>query len=284
MSHGVTAGVLAVVLDDVPNGVLAGLPGMPDVSGQVLGLLLLAALVAGWVDAVVGGGGLVQLPALLLALPGATPVQVLATNKLSGVWGTSIAAITYARKLPRRPRATGVLVLSAGAGAALGAALATLVPPGVFTPLVLGLVVVIGVVTVARPKLGLRERPRARTVSFGVLLAGIGVGVGVWDGVFGPGTGTLFVFALVGLAGYEFLTATGLARIANAVTNLAALAVFSVQGAPLWTLGLMMGVLNLLGGWLGARTAIARGSGFVRVVFLVVVGGLAARLAWDLLG
>jgi uncharacterized membrane protein YfcA len=262
-------------------GVLAGLPGMPDVTWQVLALLLLAALVAGWVDAVVGGGGLVQLPALLLALPSATPVQVLATNKLSGVWGTTAAAITYARRLPRRPRAVGVLTAAAAAGSALGAGLAAFVPSDVFTPLVLVLVLVIGVITVARPQLGLVERHRVRSVRFAVLLAGIGLGVGLWDGIFGPGTGTLFVFALVGLAGYQFLDATGLARIANAVTNLAALAVFTVQGAPLWTLGLLMGAANLAGGWLGARTAIARGSRFVRVVFLVVVGLLAARLAWD---
>lgn len=265
------------------TGVLTDLPGMPDITWQVLLLLLLAALVAGWVDAVVGGGGLVQLPALLLALPGASPVQVLATNKLSGVWGTSIAAITYARRLPRRPRAVGVLTASAAAGAALGAALAALVPAEVFTPLVLVLVVVIGLVTVLRPSLGLVERHRRRGLPFALLLAGIGVGVGVWDGIFGPGTGTLFVFALVGLAGYQFLDATGLARIANAVTNLAALAVFAVQGAPLWTLGLLMGVTNLIGGWVGARTAIRRGSVFVRAVFLVVVAALAARLAWDLL-
>jgi uncharacterized membrane protein YfcA len=263
-------------------GVLAGLPGMPDITWQVLALLLLAALVAGWVDAVVGGGGLIQLPALLLGVPGATPVQVLATNKLSGVWGTTIAAITYARRLPRRPRAIGVLTASAAAGSALGAALASLVPPGLFTPLVLVLVVAIGTVTILKPQMGLVEQHRVRGVSFAALLAGIGLGVGVWDGIFGPGTGTLFVFALVGLAGYQFLDATGLARIANAVTNLAALAVFTLQGAPLWTLGLLMGAANLVGGWVGARTAIARGSAFVRIVFLVVVGGLALRLAWEL--
>ncbi|MFC5380343.1 TSUP family transporter [Aquipuribacter nitratireducens] len=262
-------------------GVLAGWPGMPDVGWQAVALLVLAALVAGWVDAVVGGGGLVQLPALLLALPGATPVQVLATNKLSGVWGTTAAAVTYARRLPRRPRAVGVLTAAAAVGSGLGAALAALVPPGLFTPLVLVLVVVIGVVTVARPRLGLVERHRVRSMSFAALLAGIGIGVGVWDGIFGPGTGTLFVFALVGLAGYQFLDATGLARIANAVTNLAALVVFTLQGAPLWTLGVLMGAANLAGGWLGAHTAIARGSAFVRAVFLVVVGLLAARLAWD---
>lgn len=259
------------------------LPGTPDLSWQVLGLLVLAALVAGWIDAVVGGGGLVQLPALLLALPTATPVQVLATNKLSGIWGTSIAAVTYARKLPRRPRAAAVLTATAAAGSGLGAALAALVPPGLFTPLVLVLVVVIGLVTVFRPGLGLVERRRYTGAHHAALLAGIGVGIGLWDGIFGPGTGTLFVFALVGLAGYAFLDATGLARIANAVTNLAALVVFSLQGAPLWGLGLLMGMANLLGGWLGARTAIARGSAFVRVVFLVVVGGLALRLAYDVL-
>ena len=196
---------------------------MPDVPWQVLALLLLAALVAGWVDAVVGGGGLVQLPALLLALPGATPVQVLATNKLSGVWGTSIAAVTYARKLPRRPRATGVLVLSAGAGSALGAALAALVPPGLFTPLVLVLVVVIGVVTVAKPQMGLLERHRVRNVSFGALLgrdrdreSASGTASSARDRdavrVRAGGPGRLPV-----------PPRDGLARIANAVTNLAAL-------------------------------------------------------------
>ena len=163
---------------------------MPDVSWQALALLLLAALVAGWVDAVVGGGGLVQLPALLLALPGATPVQVLATNKLSGVWGTSIAAVTYARKLPRRPRATGVLVLSAGAGSALGAALAALVPPGLFTPLVLVLVVVIGVVTVAKPQMGLRRAaPGARRVVRGAARRHRGRASGSGTASSGPGPG-----------------------------------------------------------------------------------------------
>lgn len=256
---------------------------LPDVSLQVLGLLLVAAFVAGWVDAVVGGGGLIQLPALLLGLPGVAPVTVLATNKLSSVWGTGIAAVTYARKLQRRPRAALVLTVFAGAGSALGAVLAGYVPREVFTPLVLVLVLVIGLVTVFRPALGLVEKRRWAGYRHAWALAGIGVAVGVWDGVFGPGTGTLFVFALVGIAGYVFLDATGLAKIANAVTNLAALVVFAVQGAPLWSLGLMMGAANLAGGWLGAHTAVSRGSTFVRGVFLVVIVALSLRLAWDLI-
>lgn len=256
---------------------------LPDVGLQVLGLLLVAAFVAGWVDAVVGGGGLIQLPALLLGLPGASPVTVLATNKLSSVWGTGVAAITYARRLERRPRAALVLTVFAGVGSAIGAVLAGYVPPGVFTPLVLVLVVVIGLVTVFRPALGLVEKRRWVGLRHAWALAAIGVVVGLWDGVFGPGTGTLFVFALVGLAGYAFLDSTGLAKIANFVTNLAALAVFAAQGAPMWTLGLLMGAANLAGGWLGAHTAISRGSSFVRAVFLVVVVGLALRLAWDLM-
>lgn len=256
---------------------------LPDVSLQVLGLLLVAAFVAGWVDAVVGGGGLIQLPALLLGLPGVSPVTVLATNKLSSIWGTTAAAITYSRKLQRRPRAALVLTLFAALGSALGAVLAGFVPRDVFTPLVLVLIVVIGLVTVFRPALGVIEKRRWVGYRHAWALAAIGVAVGVWDGIFGPGTGTLFVFALVGIAGYVFLDATGLAKIANAVTNLAALVVFTLQGAPLWTLGLMLGAANLAGGWLGAHTAITRGSAFVRGVFLVVITGLVLRLAWDLI-
>ena len=233
---------------------------------------MLAAFVAGWVDAVVGGGGLVQLPALLIGLPpGTPPAAILGTNKVSSMWGTATSSITYARRVRPDWRTVLPLVVSAAAGSALGAQLAKLLPKDAFTPIVLVALVAVGVYTWRRPQLGAHY---GRT-------AVIGLVVGAYDGFLGPGTGSFFVIALVGVLGYGFLEASAKAKIANLVTNLAALAVFAAHGTVLWGLGLMMGAANLLGGYLGARTAIARGSAFVRKVFLVVVGALALKLAYD---
>jgi uncharacterized membrane protein YfcA len=246
-----------------------------------LALLVLAALVAGWVDAVVGGGGLVQIPALLVLVPGATPVQVLATNKLAGIFGTLTSSITYARRV--RPSMRTVLPMAglALAGSAGGALCAGLLPAAVFRPLVLIGVVGVAVYVLRRPDLGhvtaLRLPPRQHLAA----AAGIGIGIGFYDGIFGPGTGAFLVFLFVSLLGYAFLQASAKARIVNLATNLGALLVFIPQGAPLWRLGLLMGAANVAGGWVGAHTAIRRGSRFVRVVFLVVVGGLVLRLGVD---
>jgi len=246
-----------------------------------LALLVLAALVAGWVDAVVGGGGLVQIPALLLLVPGATPVQVLATNKIASFCGTLTSSATYVRRVRPPLRTTLPMAALALAGAAAGALCAGLLSPAVFRPLVLAGVVGVGIYVLRRPDLGnvtaLRLTPRRHLAA----AAAIGVGLGFYDGVFGPGTGSFLVFALVGVLGYAFLEASAQARVVNVATNLGAILVFAPQGAPLWGPGLCMGAAAVVGGYVGARTAIARGSRFVRVVFLVVVGGLALRLGYD---
>jgi uncharacterized membrane protein YfcA len=255
------------------------LPGGASV--PTVALLVLAALVAGWVDAVVGGGGLVQLPALLVGLPAASPAQVLATNKLSSVAGTATAANTYGRRV-RPDLATAVpMALTALAGAAAGAACATLLPQRVFRPLVLVLIVGVGIYTWRRPDLGRVHAPHPDPRRHRVVAVAAGVGIGFYDGIFGPGTGSFLVFALVGLLGYGFLQASALAKITNLATNVGALLVFIPHGAPMWRLGLLMATANVAGGWTGARTATTRGSGFVRAVFLLVVSVLVVRLAWD---
>ncbi|WP_088317332.1 TSUP family transporter [Kineosporia sp. R_H_3] len=245
--------------------------------------LPVAALAAGWVDAVVGGGGLIQLPALLIGLPGASPAQILATNKLASICGTTTSSITYARRI--RPSLRTVLPLAgaAFAGSAAGAACASLLPAGVFRPLVLVLLVAAGLYTWRRPDLGAVTALRHSGHRHTLAAAGVGVGLGFYDGIFGPGTGAFLVLALVAVLGYAFLEASGTAKIANVATNLGALVVFVPQGAPLWRTGLLMGAANVLGGYLGARTAVARGSRFVRGVLLVVVAALVVRLGWDVL-
>ena len=241
------------------------------------------AFVAGWIDAVVGGGGLIQLPALLIGLPAGTPpAAILGTNKLSSVWGTATSALTYARRVPLDWRTVLPLVAGAALGSATGAQLAKLLPKDAFTPVVLAALVGVGLYTWRRPELGLVTAMRHAGGAHYGRTAVIGVVVGAYDGFLGPGTGSFFVIALVGVLGYGFLEASAKAKLANVVTNLAALVVFAVHGTVLWGLGLSMGAANLLGGYLGARTAIARGNAFVRRVFLVVVAGLALKLAYDI--
>jgi uncharacterized membrane protein YfcA len=251
---------------------------------EVLLWLALAGLAAGFIDAVVGGGGLVQLPALLLGFPGASPVQVLATNKLASICGTTVSSATYYRRVRPDPRTFLPLMALAFVGSFLGALVATQIPKEAFDPIVLVVLVVVGAYVLFTPQLG--ERTTLRFAGHRHLAAAMatGLAVGFYDGALGPGTGSFFVFTLVGLLGYSFLEASAKARLANWTTNLAALVVFVPAGAVMWKAGLVMGVCNLLGGYLGARTAISRGSRFVRVFFIVVVSAFVVRIGGDVLG
>ena len=257
---------------------------MNDPSSTTLVLMGLAAVCAGWVDAVVGGGGLIQLPALLLGFPQAAPIQILATNKLSSICGTSVSAVTYYRRVRPDPKTAIPLALLAFGGSLIGALLASRIPKAAFNPLILVVLIGVGTYTLLKPRLG-RETD-LRFSGHRHLLAGTGVGflVGMYDGALGPGTGSFLVFALVGLLGYAFLQASALAKIANFATNLAALAIFIPQGAVMWKVGLLMGLGNLIGGYLGARTAVAKGAGFVRIVFVIVVGAFIVKIGLDLIG
>jgi hypothetical protein len=257
------------------------------VAPGVLAFLVVAAGLAGWVDAVSGGGGLVQLPALLVGLPGAAPATVLGTNKLSSIIGTSAAAITYRRAAVTDIATALPMALAAFVGSACGAVIATHLPGTFFRPLALVLLVVVGGWTLLRPALGedqdLRGHGTDAHARHRVAAVTMGATIGLYDGVFGPGTGTFLVFGLVALLGYSFLNASAIAKIVNVSTNLAALIVFAASGHILWVLGLTMGVANLAGGVIGARTAVRKGSGFVRVVFLVVVAALLVKIAYDVL-
>jgi uncharacterized membrane protein YfcA len=227
---------------------------------------------------------LVQLPALLLGLPGASPVQVLATNKLSSICGTTVSSVTYYRRV--RPHAGTFipLMVFAFVGSMAGALLASHIPAEAFEPIVLVALVAVGGYVLFKPELGeqtvLRFSGHRHTLA--AMLAGLVIGA--YDGLLGPGTGSFFVITLVGLLGYAFLEASAKARMANWATNLAALCVFIPQGAVVWGIGLVMGLCNLLGGYLGARVAVARGTGFVRVFFIVVVGAFIVRIGGSVLG
>jgi len=247
-------------------------------------LLGLAGLSAGFVDAVVGGGGLIQLPALLLGLPSAAPVTVLATNKLSSICGTTVSSTTYYRRVGPDPRTFGPLMICAFVGSLIGAVIAGHISAAAFDPIVLVVLIVVGGYVLFRPDLGETTALRYAGHRHVAVAMATGLVIGCYDGALGPGTGSFFVITLVALLGYSFLEASAKARLANWATNLAALCIFVPQGAVLWRVGLVMGACNLLGGYLGARTAVSRGTRFVRIFFIVVVSGFIIRIGGDVLG
>ncbi|WP_423924346.1 sulfite exporter TauE/SafE family protein [Frigoribacterium sp. 2-23] len=242
--------------------------------------MLLAALAAGWIDAVVGGGGLLQLPALLL-VPGITPVEALATNKLASLFGTTTSAVTWYRRTHPDLRTALPMAAIAFVGSFGGANLAGLLPASVFKPVIVVALIGVGIVTVARPALGDDLSLRHQGRRHHLIAGGLGLVIGFYDGLIGPGTGTFLIIALITALGYDFLLASAKAKIVNVATNLGALAFFVPQGHVLWALALGMGLANMTGGYLGSRMAVARGNRFIRVAFLVVVGALILKVGSD---
>ncbi len=252
----------------------------PDGSGTALLLLLLAAATAGWVDAVVGGGGLVQLPVLLL-VGGLHPLQALATNKLASVAGTTTSALTYLRRTRTDLRTAGPMAVVALLMSTLGASVAANLPTAAIKPAIVVALVGVAALIAFRPSLGELARPRREAAAHYLPAVALAVAVGFYDGVLGPGTGTFLVIGLITVVGYDFLHASATAKVVNAATNLGALLFFLPSGAVLVGLGVLMGAANVAGAYLGARMAIAKGNRFIRVVFLVVAALLIARLSVD---
>ncbi len=245
-------------------------------------VVLVASAAAGWVDAVVGGGGLLLLPALLIAAPGLALPTILGTNKLAAISGTATAALTYARRTTIDwavvAPAAACAVLAAGAGALL----AGRIPATAYRPVVLGVLVAVALFVSFRPAVGLTVEPEKRTrnrVVLAVVLAG-GL-IATYDGLIGPGTGTFLVLTFTTVIGADFVHGSAMAKIVNTGTNLGALLVFAATGNVNWWLGIAMAGCNIVGAVLGARMALRRGSGFVRIVLLVVVLALIAKLALD---
>lgn len=246
-------------------------------------LLLAAALFAGFVDAVAGGGGLIQVPALLMALPAELPATVFGTNKLASIFGTGNAALRYARRIAMPWR----IALPAAAVAFLfsfaGAAAVAWLPKAVVRPLVLGLLILVMVYTVVRPDFGALSGPRLEAGVERRRALLVGAVSGFYDGFFGPGAGSFLIFAFVRFFGLDFLHASSAAKVVNFATNAAALAYFVPSGHVLWITGLAMAVMNVAGAQFGARLALSRGSGFIRGVFIAAACLLIARLGYDTL-
>lgn len=244
-------------------------------------LVTLASLLAGFVDAIVGGGGLVLLPALFAVFPAAPPATLLGVNKGSSVWGTAAATWTYTRRVQLRWRALGVGAALALLGSLAGAWVATAVSPDMLRRLLPLVLLAVFLYTLWRKDLGQQHAPRMTGWTEVAALATLGLLIGFYDGFFGPGTGSFFVFLLVRWLGYDFLHASASAKLLNTASNLAALSLFAWTGHVWWHLVAVMAVANVVGSMLGTRLALKRGTGFVRVFFMWVVGALLLKTGWS---
>ena len=237
-----------------------------------------ASLLAGFVDAIVGGGGLILVPALFAAYPAAPPATLFGTNKGAAVWGTAWAGAQYARRVRLPWQALLPAVGAALAGAFAGAWSVTQLPGDALRralPLVL---LALLVYTLARKDLGREHAPRFDGRAEAARAALIGAGIGFYDGFFGPGTGSFFVFLLVRWLGYDFLHASASAKLLNTATNLSALSLFAWAGHVWWPVALTMAVANVAGSLLGTRLALRHGAGFVRGAFILVVTFISLAL------
>jgi uncharacterized protein len=240
-----------------------------------------AAALAGFVDAIVGGGGLVLVPALFAVYPQAVPATLLGTNKGGAVWGTAWATWQFAQRVQLRWASLLPAVATALAGSFAGAWGVTQISAGGLKralPFVLGAVLIY---TLLRKELGRHHRPRFDGAREAALASVIGAVIGFYDGFFGPGTGSFFVFLFVRALGYDFLHASASAKLLNTATNAAALVLFAWKGHVWWHLALVIAGANIVGSLAGTRLALKHGAGFVRGVFIVVVALLIAKTAYD---
>ena len=245
-------------------------------------LLGLAMFSAGFVDAIAGGGGLIQTPAMLLSFPDRNPVSVVATSKTAAFFGTTTAALKYRKSIKTDPKLLWAMVVPAFFGASLGALLASHISPGIFKVAIFYMMIAIFFYTLLKPDLGKvhveKHSPR-KLLIIGSIAATL---IGFYDGLIGPGTGTMLMIALVAIMGFAFVGASAIAKVVNATTNLASIIVVGFRIGIMWKLGLLLGVANLLGGYAGSHLAIQKGSQFIRIFYLIVTGLLILRLGYSL--
>ena len=249
---------------------------------EVIITLIFIAFFAGAIDAAVGGGGLIQIPALMGALPHTSTATIFGTNKLASICGTASAAFSYLRQVKLEWKLLAVVAITACMSSFGGAACVSMIPQEVLKPFVLFMLIVIAIYTLIKKQFGQHHVQQQLTTKM-LILAGIGgLTIGFYDGIFGPGTGSFFIFFFIKYLKFDFLHASALSKIGNFMTNFAALSFFVPTGHILLSLGLMMAVANVCGSLVGVKMALKYGSGFIRILFLILVSILICRLAYQM--
>lgn len=245
-------------------------------------IVVAAAALAGWVDAVIGGGGLILIP-VLMAGTSMPPAAILATNKLAAVSGTASAAVTLVRRVGV-PRHTWAYALIAGALSAAGALAASLIDASLLRPTILVLLIAVGVFVAVKPEFGTSEADLPPQLTRGRVLtaAGLVAVIGFYDGTFGPGTGMFLIMGFTALFAQNFVRSAAIAKVVNTATNVGALVVFISAGLVDWPLALALAAANVAGAQIGARTVLGGGAKLVRYALLTLVVVLSTYLAFQL--
>jgi uncharacterized membrane protein YfcA len=244
-------------------------------------LLCLAAFAAGFIDAIVGGGGLIQTPIGLILLPSLPVAVVIGTLKIPAFSGTSFAAFQYLKKVEMNWKLLAIMMILAVPSAFVGSTLLTYVSNDFMKPLLLVVLSLLVVYTYAQKNFGqqiVKSHSNTTQILYGILISFI---VGFYDGFIGPGTGSFLVLAFIALLGFDFLQASANAKLVNLATNFGSICLFLLKGKILWTIAIPMAFSNAFGGWLGAKLAINKGNKFIRIFFLVVVIGTLIRFGAD---
>ncbi|MGL4608909.1 MAG: sulfite exporter TauE/SafE family protein [Trueperaceae bacterium] len=239
------------------------------------------AFLAGFIDSIVGGGGLILLPALLILRPDLDPTMILGTNKGIAVWGTLTATLQYSRSVGIPWRIMLPAALSGFIFSALGAFVVTKVDNSFLRPFIIVLLIAVAIYTFFKKDFGNLHAPTVNMRNQQLVALGAGAAVGFYDGFFGPGTGSFLIFIFIGLIGFGFLAASASSKLINFATNVSATLFFAFTGHIAYTLVLPLALCMILGSILGSRVAVVRGSSFVRVLFLCVVTGVILRLSYD---
>lgn len=244
-------------------------------------LLCLAAFLAGFVDAIVGGGGLIQTPVALILLPNLAVASIIGSLKIPSFSGTALAANQYLKKVKMNWKLLSVMAVVAFVSAFLGSNLLTKVNNDFMKPILLVVLTLIAIYTFIKKDFG-THTVKNLTEKKQLLLAIIfSVIIGFYDGFIGPGTGSFFVLAFVTVLGFDFLHASANAKMVNLATNFGSICLFIIKGKIIWAIAIPMAICNAFGGWVGAKLAIRKGNGFIRIFFLIIVIGTLIRFGYD---
>ncbi len=247
----------------------------------IIVILCIAAFFAGFVDAVVGGGGLIQSPIALILLPNFPVSSIMGSLKIPGISGTSVAAYHYLKNVTMNWKLLVIMALFSCGFAFLGSELLTLTSNNFMKPMLFGVLILLAVYTFVKKDFGqqqIKNLSETKMIILGILISSI---IGFYDGFIGPGTGSFLVVAFIALLGFDFLHASANAKMVNVASNVGSITLFILKGKIIWAIAIPMAFCNAFGGWLGAKTALRKGNGFIRIFFLIVVIGTLIRFGYD---
>lgn len=246
-------------------------------------LICAFAFIAGFIDSIVGGGGLIQLPALFIFYPNLPVATLYGSNKFVAFSGTSVAAYRYVKKTRIPWEAVLPALVTATVFSLMGARIVSILNKETIKPLVLILLILVAIYTFFKKDFGLNHVPKLtknKTIIYSLITGAV---IGFYDGFFGPGTGSFLIVIFISVFGFSFLISSVAAKLVNCATNLAALAYFIYNGNIRYDIALPMAICNMAGSWLGAKIALEKGSAFIRILFLVIVTGMIIKFGYDVL-